>query len=257
MRLSIVLLAVFLVTGVPAVPAAMAAESHGKVKLEKQEWPFKGPFGTYDRASVQRGFTVYKQLCSACHAMSKMSYRNLTEIGYSEAQVKAIASEYLIMDGPNDEGEMFERPGRPSDRFKAPFVNRQAAMAANNGAYPPDLSLIVKARKGGADYVYGLLTGYEDPPAGTELMQGQHWNKAMYGHIIAMAPPLADGVISYEDGTEGTLHQYAYDVAQFLAWASEPHMEARKHTGVKVFIFLLVFAFVMYSVKKKIWKNVH
>jgi ubiquinol-cytochrome c reductase cytochrome c1 subunit len=241
--------------------AAQAGEgethSHEAAHIEKQEWSFKGAFGTYDRASLQRGFEVYRQVCSACHSMDLLSYRNLTDLGYSEEQVKAIASDAMITDGPNDEGDMFDRPGRPSDHFKAPFANHKAAMYANNGAYPPDMSLLAKARHGGADYIYAILTGYEEPPAGTTLMQGQHWNKAMPGHIIAMAQPISDGMVSYEDGTEGTLHNYAHDVATFLTWAAEPHMEARKRMGTRAFIFLLVFAFIMYGVKKRVWRDVH
>ncbi|HEY8191800.1 MAG TPA: cytochrome c1 [Alphaproteobacteria bacterium] len=231
--------------------------SHEAAHIEKQDWSFKGAFGTYDRASLQRGFEVYRQVCAACHSMSLLSYRDLSALGYSEDQVKAIASDATVTDGPNDEGDMFDRPGRPSDRFKAPFANNKAAMYANNGAYPPDMSLLAKARHGGADYIYAILTGYEEPPAGTTLMQGQHWNKAMPGHIIAMAQPISDGMVSYEDGTEGTLHNYAHDVATFLTWAAEPHMEARKRMGTRAFIFLLVFTFIMYGVKKRVWRDVH
>ncbi len=221
------------------------------------DWSFEGIFGMYDRAALQRGFLVYKQTCSACHAMSQLSYRNLMAFGYDESQVKAIAAEYTIMDGPDDEGEMFERPGIPSDRFVSPFANKQAAMYANNGAYPPDLSLIAKARAGGPDYIYGLLTGYEEAPEGKELLQGQYWNKYMPGHIIAMAPPLADGMIAYEDGSPETLSQYSKDVAHFLQWAAEPHMETRKQTGFKALLFLLVFTIIMYMVKRKVWADVH
>jgi len=161
------------------------------------------------------------------------------------------------MDGPNEDGDMFERPGRPSDRFKSPYENYNQAKAANNGALPPDLSLIVKARKGGADYIYAILTGYEDPPAGVELGAGMHWNKYMYGNKIAMANPFVEGAVAYEDGTPTTADQYARDVTEFLAWAAEPEMEVRKQTGIKVIIFLLAFAGIMYAVKRKIWSKVH
>lgn len=238
-----------------AVPVAQAAES-SHVTIEKQDWSFNGPFGTYDRGALQRGFQVYSQVCASCHSMKHLSYRNLSDLGYTEAEVKAIASQYMMEDGPNDEGDMFERAMKPSDRFKSPFANDQAARYANNGALPPDLSLIAKARVGGADYIYALLTGYEEAPVGETLGNGQYWNKAMPGHKIAMAPPLAEGVIGYEDGTETTVSQYSRDVAQFLTWAAEPKMEVRKQTGIKVILFLLVFAGVMYSVKKKIWANV-
>lgn len=225
--------------------------------LPEMDWSFSGPFGTYDRAALQRGFLVYRQVCSACHSLKENSYRNLTDLGYTEAQVKAIASEYTVMDGPNDEGEMFERPARPSDKFKLTFANDKAAAAANGGAVPPDLSLIIKARHGGADYVYGVLQGYANPPAGFVLADGQHYNKFMAGNVIAMPKPLTDGAVTYEDGTLQTADQYAKDVTQFLAWAAEPEMEQRKRMGVKVILFLLAFAGIMYAVKKKVWEKVH
>ncbi|HPD82365.1 MAG: cytochrome c1 [Alphaproteobacteria bacterium] len=231
-----------------------AASGHGAV--EAQGWSFEGPFGTYDRGALQRGFQVYSQVCSACHSMKYMSYRNLTALGYNEDEVKAIASQYTIMDGPDDEGEMFERPRKPSDRFKNPYENENQARYANNGALPPDLSLITKARVGGADYVYGILTGYSEAPEGETLAAGQHWNNVMPGNKIAMAAPLSDDIVGYEDGSPTTKEQYARDVATFLTWAAEPEMEVRKRTGIKVILFLLVFAGIMYSVKKKIWSDV-
>jgi ubiquinol-cytochrome c reductase cytochrome c1 subunit len=236
------------------VNSASAAEAEAP---PKQEWSFHGPTGTYDRAALQRGFKVYREVCAACHGMDRVHYRDLAALGYSEGQIKAIAGEYTFSDGPNDEGEMFDRPGRPGDRFKNPYDNRQAAMYANNGAYPPDMSLLVKARKGGADYVYGILTGYEDAPADVELMQGQYWNRYMAGHVISMAPPLSDGQIAYDDGTEGTVAQYSHDVAHFLTWAAEPHMEVRKRTGVMALLFLLALSGIMYAVKRRIWANQH
>lgn len=237
-----------------AAPAMAAGDAE---KPPKQSWSFQGVFGTYDRGALQRGFKVYREVCAACHGMDRLHYRNLTALGYDESQIKAIAGDYMFEDGPNDEGDMYERPGRPGDRFKNPYANRQAAMYANNGAFPPDMSLLVKARHGGADYVYALLTGYEEAPEGTELMQGQYWNRYMPGHVISMAPPFSDGQIAYEDGTEGTASQYARDVAHFLAWAAEPHMEARKRTGVMVMLFLLAFTGIMYAVKRKVWSNLH
>lgn len=233
-----------------------AQANEGTPKLMKQEWSFDGPFGTYDRAALQRGYKVYREVCSACHSMERLHYRDLEHIGFSEGQVKAIAAEYMITDGPNDEGEMFERPGLPSDKFKAPFANRQAAMYAN-GAYPPDMSLLAKARHGGADYIYNILTGYENSPADHELLPGQNWNRYMPGHILAMAQPLTDGQVAYDDGTTETVSQYARDVAQFLTWASEPHMEQRKQTGVMALLFLLVFTGIMYAVKRKVWSSQH
>ena len=225
--------------------------------LPDMAWSFEGPFGTYDKAALQRGFKVYKEVCSACHGMKKLSYRNLAALGYTEDEVKAIAAQYMVMDGPNDEGEMFERAARPSDKFKSPFPNDKAAQFANNGALPPDLSLITKARLGGADYIYALLTGYEDAPVDHTLLPGQYWNKYMPGHVIAMAPPLSDGQVAYEDGTATTVDQYARDLAHFLTWAAEPELEERKRMGVKVVLFLLVLAGVMYAVKRKLWAKVH
>jgi len=233
------------------------ADAHHTPELPDVDWSFEGPFGTYDRAALQRGFQVYKQVCAACHGMDRVAYRNLSALGYSEGQIKTVAGEYMITDGPNDEGEMFERPGRPSDKFKNPYLNENAAKAVNNGALPPDLSLIVKARMGGADYVYGILTGYEEAPAGTELAAGQHWNKYMSGNKIAMPAPLLEGAVAYEDGSPTTVDQYAKDVTHFLAWASEPEMEVRKQTGIKALFFLIIFAGLMYAVKRRIWAKLH
>lgn len=234
--------------------AAFGAEA-GHVPHMK--WSFEGLTGTYDRASLQRGFKVYREVCAACHSMDRLYYRDLSALGYSEGQIKTIAGDVMVQDGPNEEGEMFERAGRPSDHFKSPYANVAQAQYANNGAYPPDMSLLAKARKGGASYIYGILTGYEEPPEGTTLLPGQHWNKTMAGHIIAMAPPLTDGQIAYDDNAPQTVDQYAKDVSTFLTWASEPHMEARKHAGIKVFLFMLALTFVMYRVKKKVWSKVH
>ncbi len=236
---------------------AAAADAHHAPELPEQDWHFQGPFGSYDRAALQRGFQVYKQVCAACHGMKRVAYRNLSALGYTEDQIKSVAAEYNFTDGPDDEGEMFERPGKPSDHFKSPYLNDNQAKASNNGALPPDLSLIVKARVGGPDYVYGILTGYSEAPAGVELAAGQHYNKYMAGNKIAMPAPLIEGAVAYEDGSPTTVDQYAHDVTQFLAWASEPEMEERKQTGIKVIIFLAVFAFLMYRVKKKIWEKAH
>lgn len=237
----------------PSLPANAAGEAPTP---PKQDWSFKGPFGTYDRGALQRGFQVYKQVCSACHGMDLKSYRNLSGLGYTEAEVKAIAAEYTVIDGPDDEGEMFERPARPADRFVNPYPNEETARYANNGALPADMSLIAKSRKYGADYIYALLTGYEEAPEGVTLGQGQHWNKYMAGHKIAMAAPLSDDMVSYEDGSPTTMEQYSKDVSQFLTWAAEPEMEDRKRMGLKVLMFLFAFTGVMYAVKKKIWADV-
>jgi ubiquinol-cytochrome c reductase cytochrome b/c1 subunit len=237
--------------------AAQAAGSSADTYRVSQEWPHHGAFGTYDRAALQRGFQVYKEVCAACHSMRLLSYRNLAQIGFSADEVKAIAAEYNVVDGPNDEGEMFERPALPSDRFKSPFANDQAARAANNGALPPDLSLIVRAREGHENYVYSLLTGYADAPAGFHLAEGMNYNKAFAGHQIAMAAPLSEGGVTYADGTVATVNQMTWDVVQFLSWASDPHMEERKQTGTKVIIFLMVLAGILYAAKRRMWSNLH
>ena len=240
-----------------SAPAAQAADGHGTAPIPQQAWTFEGPFGTFDKASLQRGYKVYREVCAACHSMKKIYFRNLEDLGYNASQIKNIAKEYSYEDGPNEEGDMFERPGLPSDPFKSPFANDNAARYANGGALPPDLSLITKARGDGSNYIAALLTGYEEPPHGETLAQGQYWNKYFSGHKIGMAPPLSTDLVAYEDGTPQTVEQYARDVAHFLTWAAEPHMEARKQTGFKVIIFLLVFAGIMYGVKRKIWSHLH
>lgn len=253
-RVLMIVSMVFLAAAGVAGPAVAKEGSHA---LPQLRWSFEGMFGTYDRAALQRGFKVYREVCASCHSMDRVYFRDLAALDYSEAEIKAIASSYTVTDGPNDEGEMFERPGLASDHFVSPYPNVQAAAYANNGAPPPDMSLLVKARHGGADYVYAILTGYEEAPADHPLMAGQYWNKFMNGNVIAMPPPLTDGRVTYEDGMPETIAQYSADVAHFLAWASEPHMEARKRTGIKALLFLFVFTGVMYSVKKRLWANAH
>jgi ubiquinol-cytochrome c reductase cytochrome b/c1 subunit len=244
-----------------------------------RKWSFSGPLGTYDRGSLQRGLKIYKEVCSNCHSLNYIAFRNLADAGgpgYSEAQVAALASEYKIKDGPNDQGEMFERPGRPADYFPAPFPNEQAARAANGGGLPPDLSLITKARsyergfpwfivdfitqfqEQGPNYVSAILQGFEDkPPAGVTIPDGSYYNKYFPGHAIKMPKPLSDGQVTFDDGAPATLPQYAHDVTTFLMWAAEPKMEARKHLGMQVFVVLIIFAFLMYFTKKKVWADAH
>jgi quinol-cytochrome oxidoreductase complex cytochrome b subunit/cytochrome c1 len=253
-KAAIVIIACGLLLAAPLTNSAHAAKD--APTPPEAEWSFDGMTGTFDKAALQRGFQVYKEVCSACHAMSRLSYRNLSHLGYSEDQIKAVASQYTVMDGPNDEGEMFERPARPSDRFKSPFANEQQARYGNNGAYPLDLSLIVKARKYGADYIHALLTGYAEPPEGFEMGQGMYYNKYFAGHQIAMAPPLMDGQLMYADGTEATVEQMSHDLSTFLAWAAEPTQDQRKQMGLKVLLFLIFLSIVMYLVKRKIWKDV-
>jgi len=227
-------------------------------KLPKQDWSFSGLFGTYDRASAKRGFQVYTEVCSGCHSMDLLSYRHLAGINFSEEEIKAIATDVEITDGPNDDGDMFERPGLPSDRFVSPYENAKAAAASNNGKMPPDLSLMTKARIGGPDYLYALLTGYTDePPEGIEIPEGGNYNKYYPGNIIAMAQPLSEDAVEYPNGVKATEKQLARDVTTFLAWAAEPEMEERKMLGVKVLIFLLVLTGMLYAVKRKIWEDHH
>jgi len=262
-------LAALLATG----SAQAAGDAHSAPQPERQEWTFAGPFGHYDRAQLQRGFQVYREVCSNCHSLKRIAFRNLAEAGgpeFSAAQVKALAAEYKIKDGPNDAGDMFERPGRASDRFPAPFPNPEAARAAL-GAIPPDFSLLAKARtysrgfpqflidalpipggsyqEHGPDYITALLKGYskaDDP----------NWNDYMPGNRIAMAQPISDGAVDYTDGSPKTLTQYARDVSAFMMWAAEPKLEQRKKTGFNVMAFLLVFAGLLYYTKKRVWADV-
>ncbi len=219
-------------------------------------WPFEGIFGTFDRQAAQRGAQVYLEVCSTCHSNHNLYYRNLKDIGFSEAEIKQLAQKYTVKDGPNAEGEMFDRPALPSDRFVSPYPNEEAARAANNGAYPVDLSLIIKARQDGPNYVFWLLSGYQDAPADVKLMPGLYYNPYFEGGQIAMPPPLTEGQVTFSDGTPATVEQMAKDVVVFLQWAAEPEMEHRKSMGLKVMIFLLVFTVFFYTAKKKIWKNI-
>jgi ubiquinol-cytochrome c reductase cytochrome c1 subunit len=224
-----------------------------------QEWSFNGVFGTYDRAALQRGFQVYKDVCSVCHAVKHLYFRDLTEIGYSEDEVKGIAAQVQVTDGPNDTGEMYQRPGRPSDPIPGPFANDQAARTANNGALPPDLSLITKAREGGEDYIYALLTGFKDAPAGFKMNPNMTYNEYFTGHQIAMPPPLIPGQVKYADNPptkEATVPEMAHDVVTFLSWAAEPTLEERHRIGFKVILFLIVVTGVLYAAKRKIWSRV-
>jgi len=225
----------------------------------KTNWSFKGLFGTFDRSSLQRGYQVYQEVCSACHSVQYLSYRNLSEKGgpeFSEEETKAIAAQFEVIDGPNSDGEMFTRPGKLSDNFVKPFSNIEAAIAANDGAYPPDMSVLAKARKGGADYIYSLLLGYEDAPAGYELDDGVYYNKYMSGRKIKMLKPLSDGAVKYSDGTQATEEQMAKDVVTFLTWVAEPHLEARHKTGVRVILYLIILTMLVYFSMKKVWSRV-
>ncbi len=236
--------------------AGSAAEAAEVPTPINRDWPHEGVFGSFDRGALQRGMQVYQGVCAGCHGLQFIAFRNLSFLGYNEDQIRAFAENFWVVDGPDDFGDMFERPAAPFDRWPSPFPNEAAARAANNGAYPLDLTLITKARAGGEDYLYSLLVGYNDPPEGVELMAGMHWNDYFPGHQIAMAQPLWPDMVDYQDGTEATVSQMAADVTQFLHWAADPQMEARKQMGVKVILFLIVMSIIFYAYKRRIWRDV-
>ena len=229
------------------------------VKPIKVDWSFKGLTGKFDRASLQRGFQVYKEVCASCHSMQYLSYRNLGEPGgpeFSKEEVKAISASVEVQDGPDSQGEMFTRPGKPSDKFVSPYPNMEASIAANGGAYPPDMSVLVKARPGGANYIYSVLMGYEDPPSGFVLDEGVYYNKYMTGNKIKMSEPLLEGIVEYSDGTLASEEQMAKDVTTFLAWAAEPELETRHKTGFKVLVYLILLSILVYLSMKKVWSRI-
>ncbi|WP_430398053.1 cytochrome c1 [Ferrovibrio sp.] len=247
--------------GFASLPALAAGGD--ELPPPKQNWTFGGPFGTFDRAELQRGYQVYKEVCAACHAMKYVAFRNLADPGspgFTAAEVKALAATFQVTDGPNDSGEMFQRPGLPQDKFPSPFPNEKAARAANGGAYPVDLSLVAKSRghgeTGGPDYIRALLTGYAEPPAGFQLGEGLHFNKYFPGQQIAMPNPLNPDQVTYADGTKATVEQMAHDVSAFLMWAAEPKLEDRKRLGFKVMIFLVILTGLFIAAKKRVWASV-
>ena len=274
---SIVPLALAAIIGVGPAAAAEGegGTPHYPIHHPKDvEWSFAGPFATYDKGQLQRGLKVYTEVCSACHSMTLVPFRTLGDLGYSEEEVRAFAANYEVQDGPNDEGEMFTRTAIPADHFPAPFANDQAAAYANNGAIPPDFSLLAKARyvergfpqfifdiftgynESGPNYIYSLLTGYEEPPEGVEVAEGTHYNPYFISaSALAMAQPIDDGYVTYDDGAPETLDQYSRDVSAFMMWAAEPHMEERKHTGFMVIIFLAIFSALMFLTKKAVFSN--
>jgi ubiquinol-cytochrome c reductase cytochrome c1 subunit len=269
--LSALILAATLIVG-----GGQAQAAEGDVHAHQQSWSFAGVFGTYDRNQLQRGFQVYREACASCHGLDFIAFRNLGEPGgpeYSEAAVRALAATFTIED-PDAEGG--SREAVPADRWPSPFESEQIARDSNGGAYPPDLSLMAKARgihqefpwwvfnyftayqEGGADYIYNVLTRYAEPPEGVELQPGQYYNEFYPGHLIAMPPPLSDGLVAYDgEGTPETVEQYAYDLTAFLMWTADPHLASRKQMGFRVLIFLFVFAGLMYLVKRKIWRDAH
>ncbi|MBO6816217.1 MAG: cytochrome c1 [Rhizobiaceae bacterium] len=255
--------------------AFAAGAEHYPIKEPKHvDWSFSGPMGTWDLGQLQRGYKVYAEVCAACHSIDLVAFRNLGELGFSEAQVKAIAAEFEVEDGPNSDGEMFDRTAVPADKIPGPYANSQEAAVANNGAVPPDFSLLAKARapergfpnfvfdiftmyaENGPDYIYSLLTGYEEAPEGREIPEGTHYNPYFIaGPALAMASPLSDGIVSYDDGSPETLDQYSKDVSAFMMWAAEPSLDERKSLGFRVMIFLLIFSVLLYLTKKKVFQS--
>ena len=240
--------------GLAATPVRASGEG---IVIPDQSWSFAGVFGTFDRAELQRGFQVYQEVCSGCHSLNYISFRNLGDLGFNENEIKSIAAQYEVEDGPNADGDMFTRAALPSDRVPAPFANDNAARASNGGAMPPDLSLMVDARPNGANYVYALLMGYADAPSGMTIGEGMTYNAYFPGQQVAMPPPLSDDGVEYADGTSATSAQQARDITAFLAWTTEPNMEERKRMGVMVILFLLVMTGLLYVSKRKIWAGVH
>jgi ubiquinol-cytochrome c reductase cytochrome c1 subunit len=247
------LLAAALLAGALAAPAL----SQDAPTPPAQRWSFDGPFGTFDLAAAQRGFQVYSEVCSLCHSMQYLHYRDLAGIGLTDDQIKAIAAAVTVPQGVDDQGQPREGPATPASQFRSPYPNEQAARAALNGALPPDLSLIVNAREGHADYIYAILTGYADPPPGMQMQDGMNYNKMFAGHQIAMPPPLQDGRVTYADGTPATVEQMAHDVVTFLAWAANPEMVQRKQIGWRWVLFFLIMTGLTYAVKRKVWADVH
>ena len=253
----------FLIATVAALAATIglagqaSAAGGGDVKLVAGEWSFAGPFGYFDKGAMQRGFQVYREVCAGCHGVEYLAFRNLGDLGYNEAEIKAIAAEYEVVDGPDEDGEMFMRPARPADLIPSPYRNDNEARANNNGALPPDLSLIAKARANGADYLYSLLIGYEDAPSGTEVPDGMYYNNAYSGHLIAMPQPIYGDDVEYSDGSPTTPEGLAADVTHFLMWAAEPKMEVRKRIGVAAVFFLSIFLVLSYMAKRRVWAELH
>jgi ubiquinol-cytochrome c reductase cytochrome c1 subunit len=258
-RLSNFINKIFIIFFLTTIPFAVFSEEK-KQNLIENKWSFDGIFGTFDRASLQRGFQVYQEVCSGCHSVQHLSYRNLSESGgpeFTKDEAKAIAAQFEVEDGPNSDGEMYNRPAKLSDKFVKPYPNVEASTSANGGAYPPDMSVLAKARTGGADYIYSLLVGYEEAPAGFELDDGVYFNKYMPGNKIKMSAPLSDGQVEYADGTEATMEQMSKDITAFLVWASEPHLEAQHKMGFKTIIYLIILLTLVYLSKQKVWARIN
>jgi ubiquinol-cytochrome c reductase cytochrome c1 subunit len=247
------MLTVCLLSAVLSPRCAMAQEG----ELPHESWSFERPFGTFNLAALQRGFQIYSQVCSNCHSLEQLHYRDLSGIGLNAEQIKAIAANVTVPQGTDDQGNPKEGPATPANQFRSPFPNEKAARAANNGALPPDLSLIVNAREGGPNYVYGILTGFTDAPAGFKMQDGMYYNKTFPGHQIAMPPPLQDGTVTFTEGAGNSLGQEAHDVVTFLYWAGNPEMVERKQIGVRVVLFLVFMTGLTYAMKRKVWSDVH
>ena len=253
------ILKIFIVFHLFFLNISLAYSASEKQSLLKQDWTFKSFFGKFDRASLQRGYQVYTEVCASCHSMKYLSYRNLAEKGgpeFSIDQAKAIASNFEVNDGPNSDGEMFTRPAKLSDKFVMPYANIEEAKISNGGAYPPDMSVLVKARAGGADYIYSVLLGYEDPPEGIELDDGVYYNKYMYGNKIKMPPQLYEDLVTYADGTAASPEQMAKDVVTFLSWSAEPKLEERHKFGFRAIAYLIILTILVYFSMKKIWSRI-
>jgi ubiquinol-cytochrome c reductase cytochrome c1 subunit len=240
-----------------AIGAASMANASETVEFPDTDWSFSGPFGSYDQAALRRGLLVYIDTCWSCHSIRQVAYRNLSAlgVGYGPEDIKALAADFDVMDGPDENGEMFLRPARPSDRFAPPFFSKAEAQRQNKGMYPPDLSLMTKARVGGPDFLYALLVGYSDPPAGEEAPPGMYYNPYVAGSYSGMKSPLVDGLVDYDDGTEATVAQMASDVTHFLTWAADPHMEARKSMGWKAVVFLVLLTIMFIALKMEVWAH--
>ena len=250
------ILTALVAAGIGATGAAVASEAG--TPLMKPGFSWEGFFGRYDPAALKRGYQVFHDVCSNCHSLKLVAYRNLSAVGLTEDEIKAVAAEREVADVPNDEGIVANRPGRASDKYIAPFPNEKAAAAANGGAAPPDLSLMAKARVGGPNYIYSLMLGYEDvAPEGVTVPEGKFYNKFFPGHAISMPPQVMDDLVTYADGTKATKEQLARDITAFLNWAAEPELNERKSMGLYVMVFLGVLTALLYALKRQVWKDIH
>lgn len=253
--MKLIKMGIFSFLSVLVVASSSGAFAAGKASVPpKQAWSFEGLFGTFDRKELRRGLQVYREVCAACHGLRLVRFEKLESLGFSEEDIKVIAANYEVPGDLNSEGEPTQRPAEPKDHFVSPYPNETAARAANNGSYPPDQSLIIKARFHGADYLYALLTGYGETPE--DFPSGMSYNAYFPGNQIAMAPPLSEGLVDYPDGTAATVEQMAHDVTVFLTWASDPEAEKRRQMGLMVLLFVFVFTVMMYLLSRRAWKKV-